>query len=255
MSDNLWWNILMALIASILWVILILLIKTIITFIKNKLNIISNKINYWYNHNDENDTKTLPKIDIHNKIKVIHRLRKFYPRDFEEFVVLLFELKWYIIKKRPTYKGKNAKRDWGIDVEATKNWIDYYIQVKKLFTHEVSVKIIREFNWIMNNKQWKGIIITTSIFSNDSISEKWNLELIDYRMLLSEIESLPEDKLELLQEFINDTNHIDYNFDTKPITCKHCGAPMVKRYRRWRMFYWCMNYYNTHCTNQSDFLI
>ena len=106
----------------------------------------------------------------------------------------------------------------------------------------------------MANKQWKGIIITTSIFSKDSINEKWNLELIDYRKLLSEIESLPEDKLELLQEFINDTNHIDYNFEIKPITCKHCGAPMVKRYRRWRMFYWCMNYYNTHCTNQSDFL-
>lgn len=221
----------------------------------------------WFNYNKKHENTytgnnithisnyITKKIDIHDQIKVIHTLRKFYPRDFEEFVAMIFELKWYNITKRPTYKWKNAKRDGWIDIEATKDWIDYYIQVKKLFMHEVSVKIVREFNWIMANKQWKGIIITTSIFSKDSINEKWNLELIDYRMLLSEIESLPEDKLEILQEFLNDTNHIDYSFDTKPITCKHCGAPMVKRYRRWRMFYWCMNYYNTHCTNQSDFLI
>ena len=178
---------------SILWAVtitvFILVIKKIGAFIKDKLKIESNDVNHWYSCNIENNIKALSEIDIHDHIKVIHTLRKFYPKDFEEFVALLFELKWYIIKKRPTYKGKNAKRDWWIDVEASKDWIDYYIQVKKLFTHEVSVKIVREFNWIMSNKQWKGIIITTSIFSNDSISEKWNLELIDYRMLLSEIES------------------------------------------------------------------
>ena len=237
------------------WLATLVMIWRIISLIICWLNYNKKHENIYTANNITQTSNYIPKkIDIHDQIKVIHTLRKFYPRDFEEFIAMIFELKWYSIIKRPTYKWKNAKRDGWIDIEATKDGIDYYIQVKKLFMHEVSVKIIREFNWIMANKQWKGIIITTSIFSKDSINEKWNLELIDYRKLLSEIESLPEDKLELLQEFINDTNHIDYNFETKPITCKHCGAPMVKRYRRWRMFYWCMNYYNTHCTNQSDFL-
>lgn len=237
------------------WLVTLVMIWWIISLIIGWLNYNKKHENIYTANNITQTSNYVPKkIDIHDQIKVIHTLRKFYPRDFEEFIAMIFELKWYNITKRPTYKWKNAKRDGWIDIEATKDGIDYYIQVKKLFMHEVSVKIIREFNWIMANKQWKGIIITTSIFSKDSVNEKWNLELIDYRTLLSEIEVLPEDKLELLQEFINDTNHIDYNFETKPITCKHCGAPMVKRYRRWRMFYWCMNYYNTHCTNQSDFL-
>ena len=243
------------LIVIMFWTIVILVIKAIITFIKNKLNITSNNVNYWYNHNDENNAKALPKIDIHDKIKLIHTLRKFYPRDFEEFIALLYELKWYTIIKKPTYKGKNAKRDWWIDIEAAKDWETYYIQVKKLFIHEVSVNIIREFNWIMMNKNWKWIVVTTSIFSSDAIHEKWNLELIDYRWLLNEIDSLSPENLEILENFINDESHIDDDFEKEPITCKHCWAPMVKRYWRWRSFYWCMNYYSTHCTNQSDFLI
>lgn len=239
---------------SLLWIIFLILT---FFFLKHKIDInhSHNNISHEPSTKVENTTSSPKNIDIHDQIKVIHTLRKFYPRDFEEFVALLFELNEYEITKRPTYKGKKAKRDWWVDIEATKDWVDYFIQVKKLFTHEVSVKIIREFNWIMANKTWKWLIITTSIFSKDSLDEKWNLELIDYRALLSLILSLPEEKLEIVQNFINDNAHIDNNFWKKPITCMHCGAPMVKRYWRWRMFYGCMNYYTTHCTNQSDFLI
>ena len=80
--------ILLYLFFSILWAIVItvltLVIKKIIAFIKNKLNIENN--NYISN-------KVSPEIDIHDQIKVIHTLRKFYQRDFEEFVTMIFELK------------------------------------------------------------------------------------------------------------------------------------------------------------------
>ena len=71
----------------------IMFIVIIVFTIKSKLNLKNNDIDNNYSYNIENNVKILSKIDIHNQVNVIHTLRKFYPRDFEEFVAMIFELK------------------------------------------------------------------------------------------------------------------------------------------------------------------
>lgn len=195
-------------------------------------------------------------IDAKDKKRVIQKLRELHPKDFEEFIGLLFELCWYSIIYRSQWKrsfGKwYARKDWWIDLICQKWENKNCIQIKKLINQEVSVKIIREMWWVCVD-QMNGnticTIITTSLFSEDSlkfVNEK-AITLIDYKKLLDIIENLaftPQNK-SAIEYFINrldlidNTKYIDY---TK--TCPLCLAPLVKR--RW-WFYGCMNYYKTDC--------
>ncbi len=79
-------------------------------------------------------------IDAKDKKRVIKKLRELHPKDFEEFITLLFELSGYSIVYRSQWKkrfGKRiARKDWGIDLICQKWEKKNYIQIKKLINQE-----------------------------------------------------------------------------------------------------------------------
>ncbi len=195
-------------------------------------------------------------IDAKDKKRVIKKLRELHPKDFEEFITLLFELSGYSIVYRSQWKkrfGKRiARKDWGIDLICQKWEKKNYIQIKKLINQEVSVNIIREMWWVCADQMyWDNncTIITTSLFSNDSLlfAKEKNMTLIDYWKLLDIIDTLASnsEKKLAIENFINksdllsNTKFIEYSK-----TCPLCLAPLIKR--RW-WFYGCMNFYKINC--------
>ncbi len=186
-------------------------------------------------------------VDVSNQYGLMQRLRELKPRYFEEFIEMLFRFQDYEIIKSPTYKWTKAQKDGGIDLIVSRDWLDRYIQIKKDYRHQTWVSVIRELSWVIKKKQW--MVISASIFSDDAkdfAEEEW-IVLVDYNLLLKEIEKISESYKYEIEEFINDEVHIDTGFKYKPKTCPQCFAPLKKR----KGFYGCMNYYNTGCDYQE----
>ena len=195
-------------------------------------------------------------IDISDKLSLIQTLREMDPKYFEDFIALLFTLKWYIIvsrAKRVKYFWKRKpKADWWIDMIVSKDDKKTYVQIKKKQNHQLEETVVRDFYWAIvdkKNEQEKGIIIITSIFSDPAIefAKEKDIKMVDYKILLEEIEEIAKDHKQEIEYFVNMHNNINstYKFNEYAKTCPRCLAPLVWR-KKWS-FYGCMNYHKTVC--------
>lgn len=115
-------------------------------------------------------------------------IQKLAPREFEEFVALLYLRKGYEVALTPETK------DGGKDIVAkylmpTGETITYYIECKRYNSkNPVGVSVVRALAGVMQNEYvHEGVIVTTSRFSNDArelIREK------NYRIHLKDMEDI-----------------------------------------------------------------
>lgn len=193
------------------------------------------------NKKQDVDNIKLKKVSIEDDIAVIHRLRGLTNKSFEYLVWYLYKFMWYSIDKWPTYYGGKPLPDWWKDLIISKDNHIYVIQVKKYIDKYVSIKDVRELQWVLEkNEKW--IFITTSIFPEEVqqyCDEKW-MECIDYNDILSKIRWLELKDKEKLENYINDIKNIEKNPKYKPKTCKRCWAPFIK----WEYSYFCWNHYS-----------
>jgi len=193
-------------------------------------------------------------VDLSDPYTVIHKLREINPKEFEDVVGVFFEMRWYTIthqakRKKIRWQWKATSDKW-IDLIVTKDWMNKYIQIKKLINHQVSSSIVRDFygTIIDKLKEWdEWIILTTSIFSKDSrefAKNKW-IRMIDYVDLLKQIEYLSRTHKSSIESYLNSvTTEDNLKYKKYVKTCRKCYAPLVDR--KW-MFFGCMNYHFTWC--------
>lgn len=255
---------LLAFLVSMYWIVVIL----IINFLERKLH--TNKEQKYYkdisNSKDTIEKKdakivvTKTHIDISDKFSLIQTLRWMDPKYFEDFIALLFTLKWYTIinrSKRVKYFWKRKpKADWWIDMVVSKDNKKTYVQIKKKQNHQLEEAVVRDFYWTIvdkKNEQEKGIIVITSIFSDPAIefAKEKGIEMVDYKILLEEIEEIAKDHKQEIEDFVNMHNDINSTdkFNEYAKTCPRCFAPLVWR-RKWS-FYGCMNYHKNKCGYQE----
>lgn len=231
------------------WTVCLIVILLIFFFLAIKVNTSIQKNNTFNNSYTQY-------ISLDDKKSVIQKLRELHPKNFEEFISLVFQLSWYEVIYKSQWKkmfGKRyARKDWWIDLICKKEEKRNFIQIKKLVNQEVSVKTIREMWWVCGDEiHWNDnvIVITTSLFSQDAerFASQKHIILIDYKTLLETIDKIinvPKNKT-TIESFLNDPNLIDNKgFATYIKICPLCLAPLVKR--KW-WFYGCMNYYKKNC--------
>lgn len=160
-------------------------------------------------------------------------------RQFEEFLVMLFQTAGYELAYLTEYKG-----DGGIDLYVKKGKCKYAIQAKKrkLTTRElISVEEIRKLKGISvkDMKKYVGneagdyqkVLITTHFFAKQAIEEAANeVELIDKIGLMRLIGQICP---QLLTKGYVKKLMGDLGF------CEECGAPMTVGYKHgcYRMCY------------------
>ena len=156
---------------------------------------------------------------------LIKWLQKLSPKEFEQYIAHLFKNLGYSVEIT------GGSYDGGIDVIATKNGINHYIQCKKYITSQVPVGAVRDFYGAMVDKgaQAKGFFITTNKFTLEAekFSENIPVELIDGLKLAKYIEIA---KMGIEAPALQ----------TK--ACPVCGSPMEKRSGKFGEFYGCTRY-------------
>lgn len=168
----------------------------------------------------------------------LESIRNLKPDQFEEFTCDLFDKLGY---KTERVGGPN---DGGIDVIATKNGVNHYIQCKKFITSQVGVGEMRNFYGAVVDKlsDAKSFFITTNIFTLEA--EKFALgkpiELVDGKKLMEyvRIAGLNLDKV---------TSNIPVFGSTTGEECPDCGGHLVLRTAHkgshaGNDFYGCSNY-------------
>lgn len=193
-------------------------------------------ISHWYK-----------KIRQFNKPKtLIDKLKAMHPKDFEDFIKLLFELKWYKVIYKSFWKkyfwSWFARKDWWIDLIALKDGNKSYIQIKKYITNMVSVNDVRSFYGaiVSKIKSWdKVIFITTSVFSEDAekFAKENNILIVTHKELVEEIKSIQNKQA--INDFLSKMSYYSNKYNQNIRTCPKCWAPL-----KWRKegFYGCQNY-------------
>lgn len=190
---------------------------------------------------------------VHWEHTISRFLRAMHPRDFENFVKLIYENLWYKIiyqsRRKSFWWHLKPIKDWWIDLIWVKNNEKTYIQIKNNINKIVAVWTVREINGIKDFDRWT--IITTSVFSLDSKKTAWekSIELIDYSWLEELLKSFSIDKKRILYSFLENTNigkNAKYAINNK--ICKLCWAPLKRRKKWW--FYGCQNYPDCKYTEQ-----
>lgn len=178
--------------------------------------------------------------------KLIDKLRMMHPKDFEDFIKLLFELKWYKVIYKSFWKkyfwSWFARKDWWIDLIALKDGNKSYIQIKKYITNMVSVNDVRSFYGaiVSKIKSWdKVIFITTSVFSEDAekFAKENNILIVTHKELVEEIKSIQNKQA--INDFLSKMSYYSNKYNQNIRTCPKCWAPL-----KWRKegFYGCQNY-------------
>lgn len=187
---------------------------------------------------------------------LIEKLKAMHPKDFEDFIKLLFELRWYKVVYKSFWKryfsSRIPQKDWWIDLIAIRDNKKIYVQIKKNITNMVSVDMIRSFyGSIVHRLTWedKWLFVTTSVFSEDAekCAKENHIEMISYKELEKEIVWLEKEiqKRQRIEDFLSKIDYYQnkkYNQNIR--TCPKCGAPLKWR-KEW--FYGCQNYYKTGC--------
>ncbi|MDD3262587.1 MAG: restriction endonuclease [Candidatus Absconditabacteria bacterium] len=186
---------------------------------------------------------------------IIEKLKAMHPKDFEDFIKLLFELRGYKIIYKSFWKkyfsSRIAKKDGGIDLIVVKDGKKIYVQIKKKNTDMIGVEVMRSFYGAIVNKlkgEDKLLLITTSIFSEDAekFAKENNIEIMSYKEIEQEIDGLEKDinNKQKIVLFLSRTNYYSNKYNQNIRTCPKCGAPL-----KWRKegFYGCQNYYKTGC--------
>jgi restriction system protein len=123
----------------------------------------------------EEDVDIRTKIDELNqgeKIKLLAKLREMPWQEFEDFCVSLLEKMGYGVGKL----REKRQRDGGIDGVLSADELEIkgkiYIQAKRFDeSSRVSSPQMRDFLYIVREKEVKGVFITTSRFSSDAMEE------------------------------------------------------------------------------------
>jgi len=153
-------------------------------------------------------------------LKTLEDLRNLTGAKFEEYIAHLFERLGY----RITMTG--GSHDGGIDLVATRDGKDHYIQCKKYTNNKVSVGAVRDFYGAIADKQnAEGHFITTQFFTPEAryFAEGKPIDLIDQFRLLNLI------KLARGEEASEEI-------------CPKCSSLLVPREGRFGKFIGCSNY-------------
>lgn len=153
-------------------------------------------------------------------IKTLEDLRKLSGEKFEEFIANLFEKMGY----RITLTG--GSHDGGIDLIATKDGKDHYIQCKKYTNKQVSVGAVRDFyGAISDHMKAEGHFVTTQFFTTEAkhFAEGKPIELIDQFRLLNIIKLTNKE-------------------ETKEEICPMCSGLLVIKKGQFGEFLGCSNY-------------
>lgn len=155
-------------------------------------------------------------------------LRGISPNDFEHYVADLFTKYGY----RTRVVG--GKSDGGIDVIATKDGVDHFIQCKKFITSKVPVGAVRDFYGAVADRpaNGKAYFITTNVFTHEAeqFATDKPIELIDQFELIkmvrkSDISVGSESNKAILSE-----------------KCPECGGNLLRRKGKYGSFFGCSNY-------------
>ena len=163
---------------------------------------------------------------------LMEKLKAMHPKDFEDFIKLLFELQWYVVIYKSFWKRRVPHKDWGIDMIVVRDNKKIYVQIKKNIANMVSVEMVRAFYWSIVNRlksQDKWLFVRTSVFSQDAekFAKENNMETISYQELEKEIVWLEKEiqKREKIEYFLAKINYYQnkkYNQNIR--TCPKCGA-------------------------------
>lgn len=167
------------------------------------------------------------------RVQTVDDMKKMSRRDFEYFIEFMFKRNWF---KAKVWKWR---KDWWIDVTATKNWEKYLVQCKKWQREKIWVVLLREFYWVMNmdSPTTKWIYVTTSELTDDARKEyvkiKDRLEMWDCNTIEKHIEEFKEHRWALFKE--------------ESLLCERCWKDLVIRKatkwsHKWEDFYWCSNF-------------
>ncbi|MFH1048798.1 MAG: restriction endonuclease [Patescibacteria group bacterium] len=150
-----------------------------------------------------------------------------HPSKFEDYIANMY-----------SHPGYNTKRvghshDGGIDIIATKDGIEHYIQCKRYnATSTVGVSAIRDFYGAMADKlsKGKGMFITTNIFTTEAekFAENNPIELVDGDGLLRLIKSAEKEN-EIIES--KEAN-----------ICPICGGKLREINGKFSKFMGCANY-------------
>lgn len=234
-------------------VVLVGLIAMITIYIIKKVKRFRQRQNAPYYDEIEEKVKNLS-ISISNEFELIKILRNMEAKYFEDFVMLLYTLKWYqiIYKSFWTKVGdkREPKGDHGIDIICLKNDKKIYVQIKKYQNRQVEESVVRDFYGTIVDKlreQDEGVIIATSMLSDTALefALKKHIKVVEYSGLLKEIKELGKEHKQEIEEFLNEYGSANKEFSMYTKTCPRCFAPLVRR-KKWS-FYGCMSYYRTGC--------
>ncbi len=153
-------------------------------------------------------------------LKTLEDLRNLTGEKFEEFIAHLFEKLGYKL----TLTG--GSHDGGIDLVATKDGKDHFIQCKKYTNKQVSVGAVRDFYGAISDRMnAEGHFITTQFFTTEAkqFAEGKPIELIDQFRLLN---------------LIKVTNKEDVASDICPV----CSGLLVSKKGKYGEFLGCSNF-------------
>lgn len=162
----------------------------------------------------------------HEDKNLIYRLRGMKPSEFEDYIAVLYS--------HLGYKTEKVGRayDGGIDVIASKDNIQHYIQCKKFISSQVKVSDIRDFAGGLMGKlaNGNGIFITTNVFTTEArkFAEDNRIELID-----------GDDLVRLIKSTGAEVSTMEKDENRK---CPRCGSNLVKRRGSRGEFYGCSGY-------------
>ncbi len=153
-------------------------------------------------------------------LKTLEDLRNLTGEKFEEFTAHLFEKLGYKL----TLTG--GSHDGGIDLVATKDGKDHFIQCKKYTNKQVSVGAVRDFYGAISDRMnAEGHFITTQFFTTEAkqFAKGKPIELIDQFRLLN---------------LIKVTNKEDVASDICPL----CSGLLVSKKGKYGEFLGCSNF-------------
>lgn len=175
-SAGLWnglWGVFLIFWKYILFALLLCALPTIVeTYRKKRQNIERfNDVTKWHNNKD-----------------FINKLQGLKPDEFEYYIEELYARLGYETEK----VGKS--HDGGVDVIATKDGVNHYVQCKKFITRQVKVDDVRAFAGALAGKlaNGNGIFITTNVFTSEArkFAEENRIEAIDGDDLVSLLNSV-----------------------------------------------------------------
>jgi len=168
--------------------------------------------------------------------EMIQWLRNMQPDDFEKYIAELFNKLGYVTKVT------GGKGDGGIDIVATKDGRDHYIQCKRYSKrNSVGVGAVRDFYGAIADRltNAKGYFITTNKFTLDGekFAEDKPIELVDSHQLLEYI------------RLAGGTNK-EVAIAQAVKQCPKCDGQLVERKGKHGKFLGCSNYPKCHHTEK-----